>query len=133
MGEIGAFDDFKYGRVNMARATRTPIKWPTRGHIAQLFLDARASDRLCIAALRCPEDSKRCGFLPMTLLSGAAAEVLHYNCFSRIVAVIANNYFGLPAANYFDDFGFPLLGSISRPGLRAFRPFPTRWASCLTT
>ena len=54
-----------------------------------------------IVALRCPGDSQWYGFAPRALLFGAAAAVHHYNCFSRIVAVIINRLFGLPHGELF--------------------------------
>lgn len=129
MDKVRACDDFKYGRVNMACAARTPITLPTWDRIGQLCLDLRDTDRdweffkvdrqdayknlpinpgqesLCIVALRWPKGGERCGFFPLALLFGAAAAVLLCNFFSRIVAVLACSLFGLPVLNYFDDLG----------------------------
>ena len=48
---------------------------------------------------------------------------MHYNAFSRIVAIFANKIFGLPIVNYFDDLGCLLPASIEKMGLRTFRRF----------
>ena len=144
--------DFKYGLVNLACANRAPIKLPTWGHIGQICLEVRDTGRewgffkadrkaayknlplnpdqapLCTVALRNPTDSRWYGFLPRTLLFGAAAAVLRYNCFSRIIAALANCLFGLPVLNYFDDFGFPIPDSLSADGLGGFlRLLPGGW------
>ena len=145
--KIRACDDLKYGLVNPCCATRTPIKLPTWDHIGQMCLHCRDSDRewsffktdhaaayknlplapdsakLCLVTLRNPEDGKWYGFWPRTLLFGAVAAVLHYNCFSRIIAILANRIFGLPMVNYFDDLGCLILSQISRSGLNTFRKF----------
>ena len=81
------------------------------------------SAKLCLVTLRNPTDLKWYGFWPRTLLFGAVAAVLHYNCFSRIIAVLANRVFGLPMVNYFDDLGCLILSQISRAGLNTFRKF----------
>ena len=77
--------------------------------------------KLCAVALRNPADNRRFGLLPRALLYGAVAAVLHYNIFSRILAVINDIFPGFPAANYFDDYGFPLPESLVRMGCRIFR------------
>ena len=127
MGESRAGGDLKYGCANAACATRTPISLPTWGHIGQIFLDISKTDlpwslskvdqksayknlplnpdqsAACIATLRNPSDGLLCGFHPRTLLFGAVAAVLHYNCFSLILAVSANLILGIPTVHYFDD------------------------------
>ena len=147
MDKVRARGVLKYGHVNLACATRTPITLPTWGHIGQLFLDLRHADRdweffkaghqdsyknlpinpdqapLCIVALRFPTDGEWCGFFPLTLLFGAAAAVMRYNCFSRIIAVISCSFFRLPALNYFDDLGCTLPDSISTPGQKVCPTF----------
>ena len=145
--KIRACGDLEYGRVNPCCATRAPIKLPTWDHIGQMCLGCAGSDRewpffktdhaasyknlpsapdsakLCLATLRNPTDGKWYGFWPRALLFGAVAAVLHYNCFSRIIAVLANRIFGLPMVNYFDDLGCLILSQISRTGLNNFREF----------
>ena len=76
-----------------------------------------------MVTLRRPTDGRWYGFCPRTLLFGATAAVLHYNGFSRIVAVLANILFGLPVVNYFDDIGRILPTSISDEGLSTFKRF----------
>ena len=44
MDKIRAFGDFKYGRVKLACAARTPIRLPTCDYIGQLFLDVLQPD-----------------------------------------------------------------------------------------
>ena len=147
MDKIRACDDFRYGRVNLACSVRSPITLPTWDHIGQLCLDVLHSDvdwgffkadheaayknlplspeqaNRCIVALRSPVDGLWYGFLSRTLLFGASAAVLHYNCFSRIVAVLANHIFGLPLINYFDDFGCFITDFLSEPAVRVFTSF----------
>ena len=147
MDKVRACGDFKYGRVNLARTVRTPITLPTWDHIGQLCLGVLGSDvdwaffkadheaayknwplspdqaNRCIAALRSPSDGLWYGFLHRTLLFGAAAAVLHYNCFSRIVAVLANLIFGLPLINYFGDFGCFITDFLSAPVVKVFTSF----------
>ena len=74
-------------------------------------------------SLRCPTDGRRYGFLSRTLLFGAAAAVLRYNCFSRILAVLANRIFGLPLMNYSGDVGCLITDFYSRPAVRVFTSF----------
>ena len=147
MGKIRACDDLKFGEVNPACATRTPITLPNWDHIGQICLDVADSNRAwsfftadhsagyknlpldpgqantCVVTLRRPTDGRWYGFSPWTLLFGATAAVLRYNGFSRIVAVLANILFGLPLVNYFDDFGCILPASISDEGLSTFKRF----------
>ena len=123
------------------------ISLPTWGHIGEMCLkiaDARKpwpffktdresayenlplapdSAKLCLVTLRNPADGIRYGFWPRALLFGASAAVLHYNAFSRIVAILANKIFGAPIVNYFDDLGFLLPTSIGMIGLTDFSPF----------
>ena len=147
VGKIRACGDLKYGLVNPCCANRTPTKLPTWDHIVQMGLDCADTDRdwsffkadrsaayktlplapdsakLCLVTLRNPTDSKWYGFWPRTLLFGAVAAVLHYNCFSRIIEIWANRLFGLPVVNYFDDMGCLILSQISKAGLNTFRKF----------
>ena len=147
MDKVRACDDLKYGEVNPACDTRTPITLPNWGHIGRICLDVADSERkwpfftadhsaayknlpldpgqadACVVTLRLPTDGGRYGFFPRTLLFGETAAVLHYNGFSRIVAVFANIFFGLPVVSYFDDFGSLLPSSISDEGMAIFRSF----------
>ena len=147
MGKIRACGDLKYGLVNPRCANRAPIKLPTWCHIGQMCLNCADTDRewpffkadhasayknlplaqdstnLCIAALRSQTDSERYGFRPRALLFGAVAAVLHYNCFSRIIAILDNRLVGLPMVDYFDDMGCLILSQIPHAGLATFRKF----------
>ena len=76
-----------------------------------------------MVALRFPSDGRWYGFWSLTLLFGASDAVLHYNAFSRIVAVWANKIFGIPVVNYFDDLGSLLNSSLEITGLRTFSQF----------
>ena len=153
MGKIRAFDDLKYGCVNLACATRTPVSFPTWGHIGQIFLDISTADQpwsffeadhkaacknlplnpeqadACISPLRTPSGGLWCGFRALTLLFGAVAAALRYNCFSRIIAVLANLVLGIPMANYFDDIGSMSKSSISEDALVTFSDFAESWLS----
>ena len=147
MDKIRACDDFKYGRVNLACAVRTPIKFPTWGHIGQMCLDVDGSDMdwsffkadreaaykniplslgqasSCNVAMRCQSGGKWYCFLPRAVLFGDASAVLRYNCFSRIVAVSANRICGLPLVNYFDDFGCLVADFSPKPAVKVFTSF----------
>ena len=87
-----------------------------------LPLSPDQSDR-CVVALRCPSDGRWYGFLSRTLLFGAAAAVLRYNCFSLQVFVLADRISGLPIVNYFDDFGCLITDFPYRPAVRVFTSF----------
>ena len=45
MDNVRACDDLKYGCVNLACATRTPITLPTWDHIGQICLDVAETDQ----------------------------------------------------------------------------------------
>ena len=145
--KVRACDDLKYGCANLACATRTPIALATWGHIGQICLDVAdagqpwsffkadhkaayknlplnpAQSDTCIATIRNPPDGLRCGFRPRSLPFGAVAAVLHYNCFSRFIAVLACQILGLPLVNYFDDLGSMSISSISEEALETFTEF----------
>ena len=76
-----------------------------------------------VVTLRRPSDGEWRGFFPLTLLFWATAAVLHYDGFSRIVAILADILFGLPAVNYFDDFGRLLHSSLFEGGVSTFMQF----------
>ena len=120
MDKLRACDDLKYGAANLYCSVWTPIKLPTWGHIAQLVALARPSScvwsffktdhesaykklplppddqKLSAVALRRPKTGQRMAFAPRALLFGAVAAVLHYNCFSRAVAVLFTRITGIP-------------------------------------
>ena len=147
MCRIRASDDLKYGCANEACAARTPISFPTRGHIGEICLDISTTDRpwafskvgqkaayknlplnpeqadACIATLRNPSDGLFYGFRPRAFLFGAVAAALRYNFFSRIIAALANLTIGIPTANYFDDIGPMSKSPISEEALATFSDF----------
>ena len=61
--------------------------------------------RPAMVAPRDPLTSAWVAFRPKALLFGSTSAVLHYNCFSRLLSVMANRIFGIPIIGYFDDFG----------------------------
>ena len=89
---------------------------------------APAGVQYCTVAVRSPKGYKWYGFVPRALLFGAVATVLHYNSFSRIIAVLSNMLFGLPVVNYFDDYGRLLPTAISANGIQVFSGLPTFYA-----
>ena len=147
MGKIRTCGDLKYGCGSLGGATRTPISLPTRGHIGQICLnladpahpwsffnvDHKAAYRnfphnpdqadACVATLRNPQGGLRYGFRPRSLLFGAAAAVLRYNCSSRIIASSACRILGIPAVNHFDGFGAPVKSSTSDESARVSSQF----------
>ena len=120
---------------------------PTWGHIGQICIDVADSNRpwsffkvdhraayknlslnpdqadACIVTLRNPAGGLWYGFHPRALLFGSVAAVLRYNCFSRIVAILANLLLGLPTVNYFDDLGSQTPTSIPEAELAALTDF----------
>ena len=145
--KLRACDDLKHNEVNLYCTVWTPIKLPTWDHIAQMCLDIRhtrkpweffKSDheaaykqlplrpehaRLAFVALRDPITSRWMAFPPKALLFGATSAVLHYNCFSRLLAVLTNRIFGIPLIGYFDDFGALVPANVGRLALRTFEQF----------
>ena len=129
MNKLRACDDLRRNLVNLCAAVITPITPPTWDHIAQLIRDAfrtytkwtfLKADRdsaykqlplgpdfagLTVVTLRAPATSKRHSFFPRVLLFGPVSAVIHYNCFARALAVLINLALGIPALNYFEDFG----------------------------
>ena len=51
---------------------------------------------IAMVSLRNPDTGEWVDFPPKALLFGAVAEVLHYNCFSRLLSVLFNKIFGVP-------------------------------------
>ena len=147
MGKIRACGDLKYGRANLACSTRTPISLPTWGHIGQIFLGISTTDQplafpkadhkaayknlplnpaqadACIVTLGNTSGGLLYGLRPRTLLFGAVAAAIHYNCYSRIIAMFANLILGIPIANYFDDIGSMWGSSIPEDALATFSDF----------
>ena len=147
--KLRACDDLKHNHVNLHCTVWTPIKLPTWDHISQMCLNIRTSERkwaflkadheaaykqlplepshanLALVALRNPVTSEWMAFPPKSLLFGAVAAVLHYNCFSRMVAVLFNLTFGIPLIGYFDDFGALIPYELSKDALDTFVEFCT--------
>ena len=44
-------------------------------------------------------------FTHKVLLFGAGSSSIHYNCYSRLIAVLMNRTLGIPVPNYVDDYG----------------------------
>ena len=127
--KLRACDDLRHNMVNLATTILTPITLPTWDHISQLtkdvhftqkkwsFLKADHADaykqlpldpgyaNLTLVALRNPRSGKWFAFIPKVLLFGAVSAVIHYNCYSRLLAVLMNLALRIPVLNYFDDFG----------------------------
>ena len=113
--KLRACDDLKHNDVNLYCAVWTPIILPTWGHIAQMCLDIRYTKKPCefpksdheaaykqlplrpehtklaFVALRDPITYRWMAFPPKALLFGAKSAALHYNCLSRLLAVLANS------------------------------------------
>ena len=127
--KLRACDDLRHNMVNLCTEVLTPITLPTWDHLAQLAkmvspsamnwhflkgghasaykqlpLDPQYAN-LTIVALRNPSTGLWMGFIPKVLLFGAVSAVIHYNCFSRRLAVIINRMLGIPMISYFDDYG----------------------------
>ena len=85
----------------------------------QLPLDPKYAN-LSVATLRDPRTNRWNGFPPKVLLFGAVSAVLHYNCFSRSLAVLINRMFGIPPISYFDDFGSFCPAGLAHKALSVF-------------
>ena len=145
--KLRACDDLRRNLVNVCTAVLTPITLPTWDHLAQMAkhvfpstkdwafikgdhasaykqlpLDPRFAN-LTVVALREPSSGRWMGFVPKVLLFGAVSAVLHYNSFSRALAVLVNRYLGIPLCNYYDDFGAYTPSIIKEQSLRAFESF----------
>ena len=79
--------------------------------------------KYAMATLRRPTSGEWFALPPRSLLFGAEAAVIHYNCFSRIVAVLVNRIFGIPLVAYFDDLGDPAPTDLAQPALGAVKIF----------
>ena len=58
-----------------------------------------------------------------TQLCGSTAAVLHYNCLSRIIALLAWRALNIPCEGYYDDFGMVLPECLIERALHAFAGF----------
>lgn len=60
------------------------------------------------------------------MVFGAVAAALHYNVFSRTIAVLSNHYIGIPLISFFDDFGARSYSKLLNPlALQTFTSFCT--------
>ena len=147
MNKLRACDDLKYGTANLYCSVWTPIKIPTWDHIAQMAALVRptncawsffktdhesaykqlpldpAHQNLTVVDIRHPTSGAWMEFAPRTLLFGAVAAVLHYNAFSRAVAVLFCKVTGIPLLSYFGDFGALVPSDALGPALRTFVTF----------
>ena len=91
----------------IVRPTQCPWSFFKADHASaykQLPLDP-TDQPTAVVALREPRSGTWHACVPRTLLFGAVAAVLHYNCFSRAVAKVFTRVTGAPLLSYFDDFG----------------------------
>ena len=142
--EIRPCNDLRRNLTNVCTAILTPITLPARDHLSeidkalyrtlrdwsfikgdhasaykQLPLDpARAN--LTVVALRHPQTGLWMAFVPKVLLFGSISAVLHYNCFSRCLAILMNKCFGAPMVSYFDDFGSFIPKELAQAALDTF-------------
>ena len=147
MGKLRSCDDLEYSTADLYFTVWTPIKLPTWGHIAQIALNARPTNEplvffktdhesayiqlpldptqadLAMVALRHPTLMTWFVFAPKSLLFGSVAAVIHYNCLSRAISVLANMIFGIPILAYFDDLGALTPERVALPALRTFQTF----------
>ena len=145
--KIRSCDDLKYSTTNEYCTVWAPIKLPTWGHIGQMTLDVKETNRpwsfskvgheaaykqlplgpthakYATVALRRPTLGAWRAFRPHTLLFGAEAAVTHYNCFSRTLAVLINRIFGIPLMSYFDDLGALTPSEITQLALETIKEF----------
>ena len=129
MNKLRECDDIRRNLVNLCTSVITPITHPNWDHIAQLIKDAFRTNTkwtflkaahdseyekltldpdfagITVVALRGPATSKWRAFFPRALLFGSVSAVTHYNCFARSLAVLTILTLGIPALNYFGDFG----------------------------
>ena len=127
MDKLRSRDDLKYSTTNMYCTVWTPIKLPTWGHIGQMALNVDESHRswtfmkmdresaykqlllgdarakYAMLTLRHPTAMEWRAFPPHSLLFGAEAAAIHYNCYSRTVAILISRIFGIPIISYYDD------------------------------
>ena len=126
--KIRSRDDLIYSTTNEFCTVWTGVKLPTWDHIGQMCLEIRDANRpwaffkmgresaykqlpldqdhakYDMATIRRPQSWTWFAFPPRALLFGEEADVAHYNCFPRILAVLVSRIFGIPLVSYFDDF-----------------------------
>ena len=144
--KVRACDGLKASLTNKACSALSPITLPTWEHVAQISSalalsrrplalgEADESDAYKKQPL-CPADStsavitlygpdgKWYGFLPLSRIFGAAAPVVHYDAFSRLLVSLFDRLFGIPTAGFFGDFGFAIFANIMDQALETFIEF----------
>lgn len=70
----------------------------------QLPLDD-SHTKYAMVALRHPAAMEWRASPPHSIRFGAEAAVIHYNCYSRTVAILIYRIFGIPIISYYDDLG----------------------------
>ena len=135
--KLREFGDLKHCLANQACVVDTPVQLASCGHLEQLckcscrdrrdwalFKEdheaeykqlplAPSAQRRAVLALRHPSSGKRCGFRPHTLMFGAAAAVLHYNAFLRLITALVNQLMGIPLICCLDDCAAPVPGILA--------------------
>ena len=149
MDKLRSCDDLKYSTTNMYCTVWTPIKLPTWDHIGQMTLEVANSNRpwsfmkmdheaaykqlpidsdqtkYAMVALRHPTTLEWHAFPPFSLLFGAEAAVIHYNCYSRTVAILINRILGIPLIAYYDDLGALIPSDLGQLTLATAKVFVT--------
>ena len=167
MDKLRACDDLRYSTTNAYCSVRTPIKLPTWDHLAQMAANVTKTDRkwgffkadhesaykmlpikpahikMALVTLRDPSTDRWHAFAPRATLFGAVSAVLHYNAFSRALAVTFTKLTGIPILSYFDDFGALVPYEVLKDALDTFLTFcdllgvtlkttKTEWGESLT-
>ena len=81
--------------IHTTRTGRFFLKGDRASAYKQLPLDPKYAT-LTAVSLRRPLSGRWMGFIPKALPFGAAAAVIHYNCYSRSLAVIISRYLDIP-------------------------------------
>ena len=76
-----------------------------------------------MAALRRPTLMTWFVCAPRSRIFGSVAEVIHYNCRSRMISAFANKIFGIPILAYCDDLGALSPERVALPALQACQSF----------
>ena len=88
----------------------------------QLPIDPEQT-KYATAALRHPHLNTWYAFRQTTLLFGSEADVIRYNCFSRVIAILVNRIFGIPLVSYYDDLGAPIPSDLGDLALTTTQEF----------